>query len=102
MSRTTLTVRLRDTTRTDLVCIACGGFRTELAVVVPGDRNDLLVAEGADPSAGIHKRCLKLVKGSRARRRKAAAPTCGHSECSQHFIDTGRGDCVKLAEGGAP
>lgn len=26
---------------------------------------------------------------------KPGAPTCGHSACSQHFIDTGEGNCVQ-------
>lgn len=49
--RKTLTVRLAATTRTDLVCISCGGFRCEYAV---GLATDLV----ANASAGIHKRCV--------------------------------------------
>jgi hypothetical protein len=46
-------VELAPTTRTDLVCIACGLFQTEYEIVVPG-------LEG-DPQAGCHTHCLAAV-----------------------------------------
>lgn len=49
--RKTLTVRLIQSKRTDLPCIACGGFRTDAAVVLPGMPEE-------DAQTGIHKQCL--------------------------------------------
>ena len=51
--RKTLTVRLAKTTRSDLVCLVCGGFRTELAVLFG------MCAFVEDAVVGIHKGCLK-------------------------------------------
>lgn len=50
MSRSTYKVELVHTTRTDLICIRCGGFRTELAVVP---------APGCDEHVGMHKACAR-------------------------------------------
>lgn len=50
--RRTLTVRLIPTTRTDLLCLVCGRFRTEAAVLV-GEQIDRDFAE-----VGIHRRCI--------------------------------------------
>jgi hypothetical protein len=50
--RKTLTVRLVPTPRTDLPCIACGGFRTDAAVVLQGSSE-------AEAEAGIHRGCLR-------------------------------------------
>lgn len=52
----TLKVRLEKTTRTDLICIGCGGFRTEFAVVTKGD----FVA------VGVHRACIEDVHVRRA------------------------------------
>jgi hypothetical protein len=52
-----LRVRLEPTSRTDLMCLSCGGFRTQL-LVVPGP--------GLEPQVGVHKACLKAVKATRA------------------------------------
>jgi hypothetical protein len=55
-------VALLRTKRTDLVCIACGRFRTELAIAV-GDAGD-------DKSeAGLHRACVERVE-TRGSRRK--------------------------------
>lgn len=51
MKRRRLTVQLAPTTRTDLMCIYCGGFRTEYAVVP--------VVAGADEQAGVHVVCMR-------------------------------------------
>lgn len=55
MKRRTLRVRIEPTTLTHLVCIRCGGFRTELAIVTPSDHDD------REPQAGVHKACAKAI-----------------------------------------
>jgi len=45
-------IALERMTRTDLICVACGGFRTEWAIV-PVTR-----PEDWDPVAGVHTRCI--------------------------------------------
>lgn len=56
-----LTLSIAKTTRTDLVCIACGGFRTDFAILV-GDGE-------ASANAGVHKgECLDAVRRRRAQR----------------------------------
>lgn len=57
MRTTFLRVRLALTTETHLVCIACGRFRTELAIVVS--------AGNQESHAGIHRKCIKDVKAKR-------------------------------------
>lgn len=53
--RKTLTVRLEKTTRTDLLCIICGCFRTDAAIV-------------GSEFAGVHRRCIaRRARGSRER-----------------------------------
>lgn len=49
--RKTLRVRLVPTQRTDLLCIGCGQFRTQLAIVL-GDESE------EHAQAGIHKACV--------------------------------------------
>lgn len=48
-----LRILVRATTRTDLPCIGCGGFRTELAVVVLGE---------GEAHCGLHERCVGKVQ----------------------------------------
>jgi len=45
-------VTLERVTRTDLICVACGGFRTEWAIV-PAAR-----PEDWDPWVGVHTKCI--------------------------------------------
>lgn len=61
----TLKVRLEKTTRTDLVCIGCGGFRTEYAIVSG-------VVEG-ESVAGVHRDCIADVHVRRAASTATAA-----------------------------
>lgn len=49
----TIRVRFVPTTRTDLICVACGGFNTDLAVEA---------ATGREHQAGVHKRCVDRVR----------------------------------------
>jgi hypothetical protein len=49
-----LRIRIAPTRRTDLACIVCGCFRTELAIIpLGGDAS----RESADSQAGIHRAC---------------------------------------------
>ncbi len=51
----TARVQLAPTRRTDLVCMSCGRFRTEFAVVpVGGDAT----REATDSHVGVHRACL--------------------------------------------
>lgn len=65
--RRTLTVSLAPTKRTDLICVSCGMFRTELAILFRG-------AEDGDAGAwaGVHRRCVATL-----RRRRHREPTAG-------------------------
>lgn len=56
-----LRVLVQKTKRTDLVCMACGQFRTELEVVLVGE---------FDPHVGVHARCVGLVHHKRAANRE--------------------------------
>ena len=49
-----LRLLLTPTDRTDLMCIACGGFRTELSL--------------PEEHAGIHKRCIKGIHAAKRSR----------------------------------
>lgn len=55
MKRRFVRIEVTPTDLTSLMCIACGGFKTELAVVVPA----------GEPMAGLHKRCTALVAAKR-------------------------------------
>jgi hypothetical protein len=60
---TALRLLVRRTRRTDLPCAACGGFRTDLEVVV--DRGD------GEAQVGLHKQCVDRVRARRAERAPA-------------------------------
>jgi predicted Fe-S protein YdhL (DUF1289 family) len=54
----TARIQLVLTRRTDLVCIGCGRFRTEFAVVpIDGDTS----REALDSNVGVHRKCLDRV-----------------------------------------
>lgn len=58
-------VQIAATTRTDLLCIACGQFGAGspmLALIAPG-------TDTADAHAGLHRRCLAGIKAKRESRR---------------------------------
>jgi len=61
-----VTFRLEPTTRTDLVCVACGGFRTEYAVAL---------ADGGESQAGAHAGCVERVRARRATRTRGRGPS---------------------------
>lgn len=50
-------IELRETDVTYLICIACGKFHTEYAIVTDGEAQ-----------AGLHKRCVDAVHQKRERR----------------------------------
>ena len=51
LMRKTLTVRLIPSARTDVPCLACGGFRTDAVIVLPGIPEE-------DAQTGIHRQCI--------------------------------------------
>lgn len=57
-----LRVHVVRTARTDLVCIACGGFRTHFEIVTGG----------LEAVAGVHQGCLGAVHVRRAAPKKSA------------------------------
>lgn len=59
-----LRVQLVKTSRTDLLCIHCGGFGSHFAIVAPAQ-------DAALAQVGVHRKCIPLVK---ARRSAAVAP----------------------------
>lgn len=67
--RRTLTVSLAPTKRTDLICVSCGMFRTELAILFRG-------AEDGDAGAwaGVHRHCVKTLRRRRAAPEADASP----------------------------
>jgi hypothetical protein len=68
----TLRVGLAPTMRTDLQCVACGGFLVR--AVGKRGRNFALVAPGytdADASAGIHGGCVAAMRARREPRVEA-------------------------------
>jgi hypothetical protein len=83
----TMRVRLAPTRRTDLVCMACGRFRTEFAVVpVGGD----MTRETVDSHVGVHRGpCMSSVH---LRRQVSAAPESGESDIDD--TDSGAGVVV--------
>jgi hypothetical protein len=56
-------VALEKVSRTDLICIGCGNFRTEWAIVPIGD---------AEPVAGLHTKCIPGMHVRHARKPKDA------------------------------
>jgi hypothetical protein len=64
-----LRVQVVKTDRTDLVCIACGGFGASqpmLAIVAPEQPS-------SEAHAGVHRRCVHRIK-ARRRSGKGSAP----------------------------
>lgn len=56
-------VKLEKTSRTDLICISCGGFLTDYAIAV------------FEPVAGIHRDCIDRIHVRRAA--KVTEPVTG-------------------------
>jgi len=76
--RSTLKIRLFRGCPSDLICIVCGGFRCDAAVVVPG-------AEEKASTAGIHKGCLPKPKPRR--------PASSCVDCGARGVTTGHQEC---------
>ena len=62
-------IALVPTTRTDLMCCACGSFRTQYAVDVPGQ----------EPQVGLHQRCMPALR-VRGAPRGATVPAADEDE----------------------
>lgn len=60
-ARKFLRVELVATTLSHLVCAGCGGYRCDFAFAVNGD-------DEPEPQAGVHKKCISLVKAKRGAR----------------------------------
>jgi len=54
-----LRVQIVKTTRTDLLCIRCGDFGSQFAIVAPG-------VDQKEAQAGVHRKCIPLVKARRS------------------------------------
>jgi hypothetical protein len=64
MTPKTMTLCVAPTSRTDLLCVVCGGFRTELAIVAAAGGVD------GDAHAGVHRKCLRADRAARLGRRR--------------------------------
>lgn len=51
-------IKLEKTTRTDLMCVACGQFRTEFACV-PNSGTE-------DAQSGVHRKCIPTIHTKRS------------------------------------
>jgi hypothetical protein len=65
-------IELERVTRTDLMCIACGSFRTEWGIVPSNGSIE-------DAAAGIHAKCVEVihVRHTRAKRTEGSRETEG-------------------------
>ena len=61
-------VRLERVTRTDLLCLVCGSFRTEWGVGAGSDGSD----GEHEMQAGVHTRCIPALHVKGTRKSKAA------------------------------
>lgn len=66
-------VKLEKVQRTDLICIGCGCFRTDWAIVP---------TPGAEPVAGIHSKCIGALHVKHARK-ASVPPTSADGEDAQ-------------------
>jgi hypothetical protein len=62
-------IALERVQRTDLICIACGNFRTEWAIMPS--------IEGIEPAAGVHTKCIPSLHVKRTRNTKSATTAPG-------------------------
>ena len=69
-------IKLERVQRTDLICVGCGNFRTEWAIVP---------SPGVEPVAGVHSKCIGTlhVKHSRKSPEPLAAPSPSNAEEAQ-------------------
>ena len=67
MAKKFVKVGLERVSRTDLICVVCGNFRTEWAIMAEAMGGD-------DAVAGIHGKCIEKLHVHRARTRPVAPP----------------------------
>jgi hypothetical protein len=72
-------VALEKVSRTDLICIGCGSFRTEWAIVPIG---------GAEPVAGLHTKCIPSMHVRHARKLKGESVSPSRAEDGE-TVETG-------------
>ena len=65
--RKLMKIALEKVSRTDLICIACGMFRTEWAIV-PNS------ADPEDAVAGLHSKCIDAIHVRHTRKRESKDP----------------------------
>ena len=68
-------VALERVSRTDLICIGCGCFRTEWAIVSMG---------GAEPVAGLHTKCIPGMHVRHTRKVKTSGDASDVAETESH------------------
>ena len=66
MKRKFVKVAIERVSRTDLICVSCGRFRTEWAIVAPGSD---------EPVAGVHAGCVDKLHVKHARKPKESEVT---------------------------
>jgi hypothetical protein len=55
-------IKLERVQRTDLICVSCGNFRTEWAIVPAPD---------GEPVSGVHTKCISMLRVTRAKKTAA-------------------------------
>jgi hypothetical protein len=65
MKQKNMKVRLEKIKRTDLICVGCGNFRTDWAIVP---------RSGVEPVAGVHSGCIGSLHVKSVRKKEFAPP----------------------------
>jgi hypothetical protein len=68
MKRKMVKVALERVSRTDLICVSCGGFRTDWAIL-PVAAETLSNGE-REPQAGIHTSCIPSLHARNTRKKR--------------------------------
>ena len=69
MKQKLMKIRLEKVQRTDLICIGCGNFRTDWAIVA---------AEGVEPQAGVHTKCIQELHQKKQKKATPESVKPGH------------------------
>jgi len=85
--RSNFKIQVVSTERSDLVCIACGQFRTNFAVVVEGESDE-------HAHVGVHKRCVDEIKVGGVRKARLDADRTAKPK-TRLIAHVREGDCVR-------
>ena len=68
MKRKLVKVAIERTDRTDLICVSCGNFRTEWALLPVA--TETLANGKYEPQAGVHTMCIAILHARNVRKKK--------------------------------